>query len=385
MSDLREALLFLELDKAGDAAGPLFDEPRRLVRSDPHLRMGWFQFQALRALALECSPEPEEKMFKAALLSCRRQKVGRQLAQAAGNEDLAREILLGRAPKQRGAPTWALGLLLLGALGLGYLALGPSGAFFKRKPSLASPPAEGAASPVQSSGLPPDTSSGPVAGVPFEFPVLTPPAEAALAPPAVPAGQTDADDIHHESASYKEARVLVRRQLHSAESHAQAVGHGRPAKARKVPKAEKGPAVKPAVAAAAATPTPMAAPTAIPTALPPAPIVAAPAPTAAATAVVGSESAPANGELSLSSSSLSTAGGSLDVTVSLPEHKDIDLRLFDESGRSVRLLAQGAFGPGTQHFPLDAKNDQGGVLPPGTYYLRAMTPWYSRVETIQIQ
>ena len=73
------------------------------------------------------------------------------------------------------------------------------------------------------------------------------------------------------------------------------------------------------------------------------------------------------------------------ITVSMPERRDVDLRLFDMKGRPVRKLAEGLFGPGEARFPFDANDDAGQALKPATYYLRVMTPWFSRVEPIEIR
>jgi flagellar hook assembly protein FlgD len=77
-------------------------------------------------------------------------------------------------------------------------------------------------------------------------------------------------------------------------------------------------------------------------------------------------------------------GGRLRATLTLPEAKAVDLRLFDISGKAVLTIADGPAGPGTVIYAVDAKDDNGQPLGAGTYYLRVMTAWFSRVEPIQI-
>jgi hypothetical protein len=424
VSDLNDALLYFDLDKGPDAPGPLFEEPRRLIEGDPRLRAGWFQFQALRALALEMNPEPGERMLRAVLMQCRRERVGRQLAQATGTEDEARAILLGRVPEGRSFPAWILGLLLVGALGLGWMAF--------RENWLGTPAGDAAA------GSAPNAPSAAVNGenLPFEFPVRTPPADAALSAPADESGPaaSDADDTHTEVPAARQARMILREHLHEAQARVEAEQA-----------AADGAAPAPSQAAAMAAPafTSAPLPTALSTPVPTAvvrpkarsrayarrsrvrrsvPVVrpmATPVPQVQATSVPVQAAAPTQtppqpglsptsgpsgaqtsaaaplspsaeildipAGLTLSSRTLTRDNASLDIGVGFPERRDIDIRLFDGTGRSVRVLAAGAFGPGAQHFPMDARNDGGQTLAPGTYYLRVMTPWFVRVEPIQIQ
>jgi len=431
VSDPRDALLFLELDKGGDAPGPLFEEPRRMLERDPRLRAGWQQYQALKALALEASPEPSEKMLRAVLLQCRRERVGRQLARATGDDELARSILLGKAPGGRSFPGWLKGLLAFAALAMGAMAVWGYWLGLDRKAPGNAPPA-------------PALTTGKEEAVPFEFPLQTP-ADAALSQPSKADqgndAQSDADDTHSEPAAARQARRILREHLHEAVARERSdEGDNTAQDDTPTPPPTPTPLVRRALVAQpvglpASTPrpwptaypalmnagaaqamglapvqAPLPAPALAPVQAPlPAPAlaptqVAAPAPTRVATPWAAPTAAPASptagpgpapagnldaiqgspAGLTLSSGSL-TVDGSLDITLGLPERKDIDLRLFDMEGHSVRLLAQGAFGPGIQHFPLDARGDTGGALAPGNYYLRVMTPWFSRVEPIAIQ
>ncbi len=404
MSDLSEALLYLDLDKGPDAPGPLFEEPRRLLERDPRLRAGWFQYQALRALALEASPEPGERMLRAVLLQCRRERVDQQLARATGADEEARAILLGRVPENRNFPGWILGLLLLGTIGLGWMAF--------RGNWLSAPSGD-------SAGQAPATSPALAAGgepVPFEFPVRRAPADAALAAPSdeSAAAESDADDTHNEVPAARQARMILREHLHEAQARQmqeEAAAEGPLAAAQATPPADPWAAPSPAptplpspVPAPTARPKPLQKPRArkaksqpvrpaalarkqpLPTALPstpPPPMPAQSAQASAATASAAILDLPAG--LTLSSRTLTRDNGSMDISVGFPERRDIDLRLFDGTGKSVRVVAVGAFGPGIQHFPMDARSDAGQALDPGTYYLRVMTPWFLRVEPIQIQ
>jgi FlgD Ig-like domain len=359
VSDLRDALLYLDLDKGPDAPGPLFEEPRRLLDSDPHLRAGWFQYQALRALALESAPEPGERMLRAVLMQCRRERVGRQLARTTGGEDEARSILLGKLSEGRAFPGWILCLLLLGTLGLGAMAFHDDWL------------GKGAAD-----------AAGPAAA-PFEFPAQTPPAEAAVSNPPQEPGtdgdESDADDTHTEVPAARQARQILR--AHLQEAHARQA-QAEPAQDTDTEAASAAAGLAQATLLPAVEPSPASAPQAPPLAPP----AEQPVPQAAEQPVQNApQEAAVPAGLTLSSNALGGDNASLDILLGLPERRDIDLRLFDANGRTVRVLAMGAFGPGTQHFPMDAKNDNGERLGPGNYYLRVMTPWFSRVEPIQIQ
>lgn len=351
MSSLSEALLFLDLDKGKD---PLLEEQRGALTSDPRLRPGWLRYQALQALALETAPAPSEKMLRAVMTQCRRDGVRRHLSAITGGDELAREILLGKGPKNRGLAAWILGLLLLGALGLGWIVfqdgregMGPA-----------------AHSPEAATG---SFSSGPGGPVPFEFPVQTPPAEAALAGPVDDASASDADDVHDEPPAARQASRLLSDHLHEAEAREQ----GSDSDADALTVGEPG---------SAAAPRPRPTETARPA--PP------PAPALQAGLTLSSDTLLASASTGAAGLTPSAAGqaqtGPLDITVDMPRRHDIDVRLFTLTGKPARVLASGAFGPGAVHLLLDAKDDTGVALAPGTYYLRVMTPWFSRVEPIQI-
>jgi hypothetical protein len=428
-----DALLFLDLDRQVDQdQGTLFDEPRRRLRGDPSLRAGWAQFQALRALAWECAPEPGERLVRQAVQQARRERVQGQLARTAGSDDLAREILLGRDRQRSGVPPW-IWLLLLGAsLGFGALAWH-----------------QGLIGPDQALSPAPAAKTGDDA-VSFEFPAQTAPADAALSSPGglSAAAGADSEDVKHEDSASRQARQLLRQELQQAQARAnppapskappappfaasdlvvepaaQSYGQttalqaallaptpsdvvlaearalqepGPPARPTSVPQAKPTamPKAKPlSVPQARPTATPQPAPTATRV---PAPVLAQPAATAAAPSVsfaapspspaaASSPAAPSPDQagLSLDSSDV-VVGGRLRATLTLPEAKAVDLRLFDIGGKPVRTIADTVAGPGTVVYSVDAKDDNGQPLGAGTYYLRVMTAWFSRVEPIQI-
>jgi hypothetical protein len=346
MSAVSEALLFLDLDKGKD---PMLEAQRGALGGDKNLRSGWLRYQALRALALETAPAPNEKMLRAVLTQCRRDSVRRHLSAIAGGDELAREILLGKGPKSRGLGAWVLGLLLLGALGLGWFV------YQNGRPGM------GSGSATQSpEAAPAALSSGPSGPVPFEFPVQTPPAEAALAGPVDDASASDADDVHDEPAAARQASRLLSDHLHEAEARDEASDQGSDDAATNEASApEPGPA-------AAAVPAP----------------ALQPGLTLSSDTLLASASTAAAG---LTPSAAGPAQpGPLDITVDMPQRREIDVRLFTLTGKPARVLAAGAFGPGAVQLLLDADDDSGTALAPGTYYLRVMTPWFSRVEPIQI-
>lgn len=426
MSTLREALLFLDLDKG---KGPSLEEQGRRLRSDPHLRSGWSQYQALRALSFETAPAPDEKMVQSVLSQCRREAVGRQLSQIAGGDEAAREILLGKG--SRGLAPWMLGLLLAGALGLGWTVFhgeGPAG----HTDSPLSPSADAG------SLLSPQTDA-----VPFEFPVQTPPEAALSAPPGEAPNadgaddSDDADDVHTEAPAERQASRLLREHLHEAEARDQEPAEPSPVAAAapelKAPVAVDAfpamaalapplalPSPTSAVAPAAALPVPSPLPAVRPVGVKKAAARRAPrtrswsaavkktaaakagpvVPASAREVRVRTLGPPVPAGLTLSADTLAAAPeasprtptdantqtneSGLDVVVGMPERRDIDVRFFSPSGKAARVLAVGSYGPGTVHFLLDSKDDHDRTLAPGTYYLRVMTPWFSRVEPIQI-
>jgi hypothetical protein len=63
---------------------------------------------------------------------------------------------------------------------------------------------------------------------------------------------------------------------------------------------------------------------------------------------------------------------------------EVEIRVFDVNGKSVKLLADGNFGPGSVNFRFGGIAEDGSVLPAGTYYARVMTRWFSRVEPLEI-
>ena len=403
-----DALLFLDLDRRSKQdEGTLFDEPRRRLSGDPALRAAWAQYQALRALAWECAPEPGERMIRHALQQTRRERVQGQLARTAGGDDLAREILLGRTRQRAGVPAWVWLLLLIASLGLGAMAWH-----------------QGLIGPEQANGPAPSAKPGDDA-VSFEFPAQTAPADAALSAPSNlsgPAAEEDSEDVKHEDRASRQARLLLREELHQAETRANpratpAQGDGQttalqaallspappdvvqaeeralagpgPASAPPRPKAAPAPTALPTKAAAAAPAQDTiefdpAAATAAPTAAPAtAPATAQAAPVVASTPGPAAAPDAAQPGMVLDSSDI-VVGGRLRATLTLPEAKAVDLRLFDVGGKPVRAIADGPAGPGTVIYNVDAKDDNGQALPAGTYYLRVMTAWFSRVEPIQI-
>jgi hypothetical protein len=399
MSDAREALLYFELDKGGESAGPLFDEPRRRLENDPALRAGWQQFQALKALAWESAPEPGERLLRQALAECRRERVRQQLARSTGSEDLAREILLGHVKESRGLPVWAWALVLAGGLGAAWLLLGP------QIQALLWPERS---AELMSAGAVSAPAAGPEAPLAFEFPAQAAPAQAALAAPATEAA--DDSDVKKDGKASREARKLLREHLQSQAPPTPSTAAPEGAAPRSgqalespVPKQRRPPPQKPApvapavvavkpkpsaiptarptlAPAAAATVRPTAKPTSVPTAVPT--VVPTAAPTAVPT-VAASGPAPAEASFSLSAPTVKP-GGSLKVQLGLPERKEVDLRLFDQRGRPVAKLHSGDLGPGELSLPLPARDESGQALAPGTYYLRVMTAWFSRVEPVEV-
>jgi hypothetical protein len=367
--DVRDSLLLIDLDKGGEQLGPLFEEPRRRLQEDPAFRRAWGQYQALRALAWEAAPDCDARLIRQGLQASRRQDVERRLARATGSQDVARELLLEpRSLRRSGLPAWAAFLLLLGALGLGWLAFGPR---LGTPDADATAPAAAAAAPVAPNG------EGPLA---FEFPVQTPPADAALDAGTPPSN----DETRAEDPAARQARRLVNENLREA------------AQANEAPSPEAQPSPHPAptkgqpfvaeLATAEPDPSPVPSPTAV--APEPSPLPTAqpsPEPSPVPSAAAGGLSAPqaVDGNASAALLSLSGAQFPADATLALPEASEVDLRLFDMRGRLVRRYAEGQQGAGIWRYKLPAQDEEGRPLPAGSYYLRVICHWFSKVEALE--
>jgi hypothetical protein len=62
--------------------------------------------------------------------------------------------------------------------------------------------------------------------------------------------------------------------------------------------------------------------------------------------------------------------GFTEIGFALPDQGHVDLRLYDLTGRSVRTLASGSYGPGEHSVRFDGRDDRGLRLPPGIYFYR---------------
>ncbi len=314
MPDERDALLLLDHDKG---SGP----GRR-----PAQGRDWLEFEALRALALEAAPLPEERLLREALERCRSLAVRAELDRLAG-PGVGTALLEPPRPAPGGGrrlPVWLSLALAAGVVGAAYLAYRITGA-------------------ARSTGAP-----TPTAGVPFEFPLSLSPVAEALAGPGD--GAADVDDVHIETPADREARRLVRVQLQSTR------GRRRPPRLRtprKTPSAEsRGSTQRVREAAASGASLSLSGPGLLPAGAAPSPSGKSPAENL--------------------------------VTLSLPQRRDIDVRLFSPAGASLRVLASGPYGPGSVTLTLTARDGAERPLAAGDYYLRVMTPWFSRVESVHI-
>jgi len=64
------------------------------------------------------------------------------------------------------------------------------------------------------------------------------------------------------------------------------------------------------------------------------------------------------------------ANGPLSVRFDLPADEQVELAMFDVSGRQVRMLAKGSFGAGRHDVTWDGRDESGRVTPPGVYLAR---------------
>jgi flagellar hook assembly protein FlgD len=72
------------------------------------------------------------------------------------------------------------------------------------------------------------------------------------------------------------------------------------------------------------------------------------------------------------------------LALTLPENGSVEIRVFDASGKSVKLVCDGNYGPGQVSFKFAGKDEAGERLAAGTYYARVMTRWFSRVEALEL-
>ena len=362
--DAKDSLLLIELDKGGEQLGPLFEEPRRRLQEDTRFRAAWMQYQALRALAWEATPELDERLVRQGLQASRRQEVERRLARATGSQDAARELLLvPSSGKRSGLPIWVAFLLLVGALGLGWMAFGPN----NKTAELA---------PIRANDVTPVPSPNGDGNLAFEFPAQT-----GVSGNESLVGQAPAsDETHAENTDARRARRLVQEQLHhndvvAAKPAPTAVPMrtAHPAPTRSLPRPTEKPSssqfelVPDNTVVATQTMGPTSMPSAVPTAWQPK--IAAPekldASALEASLLLSSPSFPAQ------------------AILNLPEAGSVDLRLFDMRGRLVHRFAAGDQAAGSWRYTLNATDEEGHPLPKGNYYLRVITRWFSKVEALE--
>lgn len=106
--------------------------------------------------------------------------------------------------------------------------------------------------------------------------------------------------------------------------------------------------------------------------------------TVATDAAVGVESDAGSGTLaySLAASRPNPAPGAATLAFTLPRAERATLRVFDVSGRAVRTLAEGAFGPGRHEIAWDGRDDRGTPVGSGTYVYRIKAGRWSDVRRL---
>lgn len=361
--DHLEPSQFLDLDQPR-RLGPLFDTATTHLAECPQCRQAWLEYQAIKALALEASIEPEGRLRRKALQAARRIEVEERLGAEAG-PDAAREILLQRRAGQdqpRTAPLAAALILLLALAGI---------YFYSQKRQH---PAELAPAPL-----------------PFEFqptPMAAPAelsATAEATPAMAPGEKAEDEELDNEARRLllahlkKEGRSEASpTPLPGAEKQLPSI----PAPTRAVPKIE--PTRRPTPRPATPTPAPTLQPTAPPS----------PAPTEDASVDFRGSSPPADASpapeqpaasLQVEGAKFSVSKGeSAALMLFLPESGAVEIRVFDASGKSVKLLTDAVAGAGHSEFRFKGSGDDGQPLPAGTYYARVMTRWFSRVEALEL-
>ncbi|MGQ0720642.1 MAG: S8 family peptidase [Candidatus Eiseniibacteriota bacterium] len=103
-----------------------------------------------------------------------------------------------------------------------------------------------------------------------------------------------------------------------------------------------------------------------------------------ATLRVGVPGPPASGsDLALTVSPNPARRGTAAV-FSLPASGRLRISVHDVAGRTVRVLTDGQRGAGSHVVTWDSRDDRGGILPAGVYFLRAESPHGAQVEKVTL-
>ncbi len=86
--------------------------------------------------------------------------------------------------------------------------------------------------------------------------------------------------------------------------------------------------------------------------------------------LLSSPEAPIPMTYTLSSPGPNPSGGRTAMTFALPEAGNVQLAIYDASGRAVRTLADGAYAPAVHRVFWDARDDCGRRVGPGVYFVR---------------
>lgn len=73
------------------------------------------------------------------------------------------------------------------------------------------------------------------------------------------------------------------------------------------------------------------------------------------------------------------------IAFQVPTRTDVNVEVFDVSGRSLRVLANGAFEAGTHSVEWDGKDDRGHSVGSGVYYVQMVTGEYTATRKITVQ
>ncbi len=78
-------------------------------------------------------------------------------------------------------------------------------------------------------------------------------------------------------------------------------------------------------------------------------------------------------------------GSAVNVSFALARADQVELRVFDAAGRSVRTLARAAFDAGAHRVTWDGTGDSGARLNPGMYFIRLVTEQGTRTRAVVLQ
>jgi flagellar hook assembly protein FlgD len=74
--------------------------------------------------------------------------------------------------------------------------------------------------------------------------------------------------------------------------------------------------------------------------------------------------------------------GTTDIRYASPSRAQVNLGIYDVAGRHLRTLADGVVEPGSHNARWDGRDDKGGPVPPGVYFVRMTAPGFDKTRSL---